>query len=64
MINGSLEIYINNQGAQIVKELEENLKDLVEITGFLKIARSFPLVTINFLKKLRIIRGQILERNS
>ncbi|KAF7492360.1 Insulin receptor [Sarcoptes scabiei] len=64
VINGSLEIYINNQGAQIVKELEENLKDLVEITGFLKIARSFPLVTINFLKKLRIIRGQILERNS
>lgn len=59
-INGSLEIQIQG-GSNITAELEENLKDIQEITGFLKIARSFPLVSLNFLKNLEIIRGENLE---
>ncbi|OTF80939.1 insulin receptor-like protein [Euroglyphus maynei] len=62
-INGSLEIYINDQDSQIVQELHEYLKDLVEITGYLRIARSFPLITLNFLRNLKLIRGDTLERN-
>ncbi|CAG2100850.1 unnamed protein product, partial [Medioppia subpectinata] len=62
-INGSLEIYIQSGGANVIRELEENLQHLEEITGFLKVARSFPLITLNFLKKLRLIHGNQLERN-
>ncbi len=53
-----------NTVAQIVKELEENLKDLSEITDFLKIARSYPLITLNFLRNLKVIQGNKLERQS
>jgi insulin receptor len=49
--------------ANVIRELEENLQQLEEIRGFLKVARSFPLITLNFLKKLRVIHGEILERN-
>lgn len=47
----------------VIRELEENLQQLEEISGFLKVARSFPLITLNFLKKLRLIEGNQLERN-
>jgi insulin receptor len=63
VINGSLEINIQSGGANVIRELEENLQQLEEIRGFLKVARSFPLITLNFLKKLRVIHGEILERN-
>ncbi|XP_054160500.1 insulin receptor-like [Oppia nitens] len=62
-INGSLEIYIQSGGANVIRELEDNLQHLEEITGFLKVARSFPLITLNFLKRLRLIHGNQLERN-
>lgn len=45
----------------VVKELEENLKMIEEIQGYLKIVRSFPLMSLNFLKKLRVIHGDLLE---
>lgn len=45
----------------IVKELEESLSMIEEITGYLKVVRSFPLVSLTFLRKLHIIRGEILE---
>lgn len=63
-INGSLEIYVSSGGAEIVKELEENLKYLTEISGYLKIARSFPLITLNFLRNLKVIHGNKLERQA
>ena len=55
---------IVHETAQIVKELEENLKDLTEISDYLKIARSFPLITLNFLRNLKIIHGNKLERQA
>lgn len=45
----------------IVKELEESLSMIEEITGYLKVVRSFPLVSLSFLRKLHVIRGEILE---
>lgn len=55
-IEGSLEIQIKG-GENIVKELERSLGDIVEINGYLKIARSFPLVSLGFLRSLRHING-------
>lgn len=45
----------------IVKELEENLAMIQEINGYLKIVRSYPLVSLNFLKSLKKIRGSSLD---
>ncbi|KAL0128719.1 hypothetical protein PUN28_003826 [Cardiocondyla obscurior] len=59
-IKGSLEIQIRG-GKNIVKELEESLNMIEEIDGYLKIVRSFPLISLNFLKNLRVIRGNQLE---
>ncbi|XP_055689522.1 insulin-like receptor isoform X2 [Lutzomyia longipalpis] len=63
-IAGSLEIQIMNQGGlNIVKELEEFLSNIEEIDGYLKVARSFPLVSLSFLKNLKVIHGKTLEYN-
>ncbi|XP_065207315.1 insulin-like peptide receptor isoform X2 [Planococcus citri] len=59
VINGSLEIQI--RGGNIVKELEENLRSIEEITGYLKVVRSLSLISLNFLRNLRVIKGEHLE---
>lgn len=59
-ITGSLEIQIRG-GKNIVKELEDSLNMIEEIDGYLKIVRSFPLISLNFLKSLKIIHGKTLE---
>jgi insulin receptor len=41
--------------------LEENLGMIEEIDGYLKVVRSFPLVSLNFLKNLKVIHGKQLE---
>lgn len=46
-----------------MKELENSLSDVVEIQDYLKIARSFPIVSLSFLKKLKVIKGTRLESN-
>ncbi|KAK7866791.1 hypothetical protein R5R35_004211 [Gryllus longicercus] len=61
-IKGSLEIQIRG-GKSMVKELVENLNMIEEIEGYLKIVRSFPLISLNFLKKLTIIHGKTLENS-
>lgn len=60
IIKNALEIQVRG-GKNLVKELEENLQSIREIRGHLKIVRSFPLVSLNFLKNLRIIHGNALE---
>lgn len=52
-----MDVFIGN----IVTELEENLNMIEEIDGYLKVVRSFPLVSLNFLKSLRVIGGNTLE---
>ncbi|XP_014256336.1 insulin-like receptor [Cimex lectularius] len=59
-IKGALEIQIRG-GSNVVKELDENLSMIEEIEYYLKIVRSFPLVSLNFLKNLREIHGKKLE---
>ncbi|KAL3289679.1 hypothetical protein HHI36_023083 [Cryptolaemus montrouzieri] len=59
-ITGSLEIQIRG-GSNVVNALEENLSMIEEIDGYLKIVRSFPLVSLNFLKNLKWIHGKSLD---
>lgn len=61
-INGNLEMQIKG-GDSIVKELERSLGDIVEIHGYLKISRSFPLVSLGFLRNLRNITATPLDEN-
>lgn len=58
-INGNLEITIH-EGQNIVRELEESLSSIEIITGYLKVFRSYPLISLNFLRNLKEIRGDEL----
>lgn len=44
-------------------QLEENFQYLEVITGFLRVTRSYPLITLHFFKNLRLIKGQELDRS-
>lgn len=46
-----------------MKELEENLNSIEEVTGYLKVVRSLSLVSLNFLPNLKLIRGEVLENH-
>ncbi|CAH2293278.1 insulin receptor isoform X1 [Pelobates cultripes] len=63
VVNGSLIINIRG-GNNIAAELEANLGLIEEITGYLKIRRSYALVSLSFFRKLRVIRGLKLEAGS
>ncbi|XP_054837014.1 insulin receptor-like isoform X1 [Eublepharis macularius] len=60
VVNGSLVINIRG-GSNIAAELESNLGLIEEITGYLKIRRSYALVSLSFFRKLHLIRGHTLE---
>ncbi|XP_029470000.1 insulin receptor [Rhinatrema bivittatum] len=60
VINGSLTINIRG-GNNIAAELEANLGLVEEITGYLKIRRSYALVSLSFFRKLHLIKGEVLE---
>uniref|UniRef100_A0A8C2CPV1 Tyrosine-protein kinase receptor n=1 Tax=Cyprinus carpio TaxID=7962 RepID=A0A8C2CPV1_CYPCA len=57
VLNGSLTIKIS-KGNNIAAELESSLGQLEEITGYLSIRRAYALVSLSFLRKLRVIRGE------
>ncbi|KAA0719463.1 Insulin receptor [Triplophysa tibetana] len=60
VLNGSLIINIRG-GNNIAAELEANLGQLEEITGYLTVRRSYALVSLSFLRKLRVIHGEAQE---
>ncbi|NXF97517.1 INSR protein, partial [Eubucco bourcierii] len=60
IVNGSLVINIRG-GNNIAAELEANLGLIEEISGYLKIRRSYALVSLSFFRKLHLIRGETLE---
>ncbi|UYV63309.1 InR [Cordylochernes scorpioides] len=62
-INGSLQIQIKGR-ENVMRELEKNLESIQEIYGYLKIIRSFPIESLNFLKNLTVIHGEVLEQNT
>lgn len=47
----------------IVKELETFLAEVEEISGYLKVARSDPLISLSFLKNLKVIRGDVKSKD-
>uniref|UniRef100_A0A4W5JRN1 Tyrosine-protein kinase receptor n=1 Tax=Hucho hucho TaxID=62062 RepID=A0A4W5JRN1_9TELE len=47
----------------IAAELEASLGQLEEITGYLTIKRAYALVSLSFLRKLHIIRGETLTQD-
>ena len=64
-IDGNVEITVKGTtGGNIIKELEDNFKDLEVITGFLKIFRSSPLITLHFFKSLKTIEGRTKDREN
>nr|XP_020140059.1 insulin receptor-like [Microcebus murinus] len=60
VVNGSLIINIRG-GNNLAAELEANLGLIEEISGYLKIRRSYALVSLSFFRKLHLIRGETLE---
>uniref|UniRef100_A0A671YVD5 Tyrosine-protein kinase receptor n=1 Tax=Sparus aurata TaxID=8175 RepID=A0A671YVD5_SPAAU len=63
VLHGNLIIKIRG-GNNIAAELEASLGQLEEITGFLTVRRAYALVSLSFLRKLRIIRGEHLEADT
>ncbi|XP_064650829.1 insulin-like peptide receptor isoform X2 [Lineus longissimus] len=57
VIKGYLEIQIRG-GKNIAKELEENLGLIEVVSGYVRIARSHALISLNFLKSLKVIKGK------
>lgn len=45
----------------IAAELEASLGQIEEITGYLTVRRAYALVSLSFLRKLRVIKGEHLE---
>lgn len=55
----SLEIQLTaTGGSNVVYELEKGLYSLKEIGSYLKIVRSYPLLSLGFLKNLKVIHGE------
>ncbi|XP_041913358.1 insulin receptor b [Alosa sapidissima] len=63
VLNGSLTIKIRG-GTNIAAELEASLGQLEEINGFLTVRRAYALISLSFLRKLRLIRGEAKESGS
>uniref|UniRef100_A0A4W3GZ00 Tyrosine-protein kinase receptor n=1 Tax=Callorhinchus milii TaxID=7868 RepID=A0A4W3GZ00_CALMI len=60
VIKGSLVINIRG-GTNIAAELEANLGLIEVITGYLRIRRSYALVSLSFFRSLTLIKGDTLE---
>jgi Receptor L domain len=45
----------------IVREMEQSLSAIEEIDGYLKVVRSFPLLSLSFLKRLKLITGKTTD---
>jgi len=63
-VNGTLKIQIRGYSPNLVKELEENMDMIEDIEGSLVVANSHSLSSLNFLKSLKRIHGNILEENA
>lgn len=62
IIRGVLEIQVRG-GGQIGRELEESLGMIEEVTDAVKIVHSYALMSLSFLKNLRVIRGERTIKN-
>ncbi|XP_034487074.1 insulin-like peptide receptor isoform X2 [Drosophila innubila] len=62
-INGSLIIELVDIKEKVISALEQALDKVKEITGYLKVQHSAPLMSLSFLKNLDTIRGDELIEN-
>jgi len=53
---------ISSNSENVLQELESALHEVEEIKGYLKITRSYPILTLGFLSSLRTIDGSQLDR--
>jgi insulin receptor len=64
VIQGALKIQIKTKsGVSIAEVLRDSLSDIIEIEDYLKVSRSYPIVSLKFLKNLKTIQGKKLENN-
>ncbi|XP_053996085.1 insulin-like peptide receptor [Hylaeus anthracinus] len=64
VVKGALEFQIRNGNPNIMNELTEAFGLIEEITDYLKVTHSFPITSLSFLKKLRIIKGENVDTNN
>ncbi|XP_017876202.1 insulin receptor-like [Ceratina calcarata] len=64
VVQGALEFQIWNGNPNIMNELTEAFGRIEEITEYLKITHSFPITSLSFFKRLRVIKGQKLDINN
>ncbi|KOC60353.1 Insulin-like receptor [Habropoda laboriosa] len=64
VVRGALEFQIRNGNPNIMNELSAALGQIEEITEYLKITHSFPITSLGFLKRLRVIKGEKLDINN
>ncbi|XP_046625788.1 insulin-like receptor [Neodiprion virginianus] len=64
VVQGGLEIHIQNNNPNLMAELAKSFGSVEEITGYLKVTHSFPITSLSFFKKLRVIKGDPLDSNN
>ncbi|TGZ47902.1 insulin receptor isoform X1 [Temnothorax longispinosus] len=64
VVKGALEFQIRNGNPNIMNELADAFGLIEEITEYLKITHSFPITSLNFFKKLKLIKGENLDINN
>ncbi|KAK2588363.1 hypothetical protein KPH14_004377 [Odynerus spinipes] len=64
VVNGALEFQIRNGYPNIMQELTEAFGLIEEITEYVKVTHSFPITSLGFFKKLRVIKGEKVDINN
>ncbi|XP_043588860.1 insulin-like peptide receptor isoform X2 [Bombus pyrosoma] len=64
VVKGALEFQIRSGNPNIMNELSEAFGLVEEITEYVKITHSFPITSLNFFKKLKVIKGEKLDINN
>ncbi|XP_012150893.2 insulin receptor isoform X1 [Megachile rotundata] len=64
VVKGALEFQIRNGNPNIMNELSDAFGLVEEITEYVKITHSFPITSLSFFKKLKVIKGEKLDINN
>ncbi|XP_012542075.1 insulin receptor [Monomorium pharaonis] len=64
VVKGALEFQIRNGNPNIMNELADAFGLIEEITEYLKISHSFPITSLSFFKKLKVIKGEGLDMSN
>ncbi|XP_034183962.1 insulin receptor [Osmia lignaria lignaria] len=64
VVKGALEFQVRNGNPNIMNELSDAFGLIEEITEYVKITHSFPITSLAFFKKLKVIKGEKLDINN